>query len=240
MLAHGCSTASFILNTSVVTSFPLSKADSSDGHLQCTSNVKTEAIGSDSNGDHNVEVGICFQRHLVHHGRFNTSFNALFARYDTRQPCCVYCAAPLIGIALQITSDVNGDAENGSDPSNVVGDAREEQNEEEENEEEEIQEEVGQDEEEEEEENTDDEDEVSCPDQRIDSDVVKCDIACEEAGLMGSLRMQKKADWVEQGGGLAVFNLNQLSSALGGGVQDIADKLRLPRAAKESLVVRVD
>ena len=53
----------------------LSKADSSDGHVQCTSNVKSEAIGSGTNGDDNVEVRICFQGHLVHHGRFNTSFN---------------------------------------------------------------------------------------------------------------------------------------------------------------------
>ena len=69
---------------------------------------------------------------------------------------------------------------------------------------------------------------------------MKCDNACEEAGLLGSLRKQKRADWVEQGGGVAVCTLNHLSSALRGGVQDIADKLRLPRAAKESLVVRVN
>ena len=34
--------------------------------------------------------------------------------------------------------------------------------------------------------------------------------------------------------------VNQLSSALRGGFQDIADMLRSPRAATESLVVRVD
>ena len=148
-----------------------------------------------------MEVCICFRRHLVHHGRFNTWFNALFARYDTRQLCCICCAAPLLGIALQITSDVNRDAENGSVASNVVEDAPEEQNQEGINEEEENQEEVGEEEEEEEEENTDNEDDVSCPDRRIDSDVVKCDIAYEEAGLLGSLRKQKKADLVEQRGG---------------------------------------
>ena len=71
--------------------------------------------------------------------------------------------------------------------------------------------------------------------------MVKCDIAREEAGLLGSLRKQMKADSVEQGeGGFAVCNLRQLSSALGGGVQDIADKVRLPLAAKQSLAVLVD
>ena len=135
---------------------------------------------------------------------------------------------------------MDGDAEKASDASNVVGDAPEEQNQEEENEEEENEEDVGEDEEVEEEENTDDEEDVSCQDRRIDSDLLKCDIACEEAGLLGSLRKRKKADWVEQGGGFAVCNLNQLSSTLRGGVQDIADKLRLTRAGKESLVVRVD
>ena len=43
---------------------------------------------------------------------------------------------------------MNGDAENGSDASNDVGDAPEEQNQEKQNEEEEHQEEVGEDEEE--------------------------------------------------------------------------------------------
>ena len=113
----------------------------------------------------------------------------------------------LLGIALHITRDVNGDAEKGSEASNVIGDAPEEQNQEEEDEEEENQEEAGEDEEEEEEENTDDEEDVYCP-----------------AG----------------GGGFAVCNWNQLFSALRGGVQDIADMFRLPHAAKESLVVRVD
>ena len=137
--------------------------------------------------------------------RLNTFFNALFAHYHTRQLCCVCCAAPLLCIALQITSDVNGAAKNGSDASNVVGDAREEQKKEKENEEEENQEEVGEDEEEEEEENTDDEDDVPCPDGRIDGDVVKCDIACEEAGLLGCLSKQKRADWVEQGGVCSLY-----------------------------------
>ena len=230
MLPHGCSTADFILNASVVTSFPLSKADSSDGHVQCTSNVKREAISSDSDGDDNVEVCLYFQRHLVHHGRFNTSFDALFVRYDTRQLCCVCCAAPLLGTALQITSNVNGDAENGSDTSNVVGKPQRSTIKRRKMKRRRIKEEK---------ENTDDEDNVSCPDQGIDSDVVKCDIACEEAGLLGSLRKQKKADWVEQGGGFAVCNLNQLSTALRGGVQDIDDKMKLPRAAKGSFAVRV-
>ena len=164
MRTHGCSTADFILNASVVRFFPLSKADYSNGHVQCTSNVKTEAIGNESDGNDNVEVCLCFQRHLEPHGRFNTSFNALFARYDTCQRCCVCCAAPLLGIALQITSHVNGDANNGSDASNVVADAPEEKNQEWENEEEENQDEVREDEEEEEDENTDEEDNVPCPD----------------------------------------------------------------------------
>ena len=135
MLPHGCSTADFIIKASVVTSFPLSKPDSSDRHVQYTSNVKTGANGSDSDGDDNVEIPICLQWHLVHHGTFDTPLNAPFARYDTRQLCCVCCAAPFLGIALQMTSDGNADAENGSDASNVVGDAPEEQSQEEENEE---------------------------------------------------------------------------------------------------------
>ena len=61
----------------VVTSFALSGADSVDGHVQCTLNIKTEAIGNDSDGYDNVEVRTCFQRHLVHHYRFRTLFDAL-------------------------------------------------------------------------------------------------------------------------------------------------------------------
>ena len=201
MLPDGCSRANFILNASVFTSFPLSKADSSNGHVQCTPKVKKEAIGSDGDGDDNVDLCMCVQRHLVHHGRFNTLFNALFARYDARQLCFVCSAALLLGIALQITSDVSGDAEEVSDASNVEGDAAEEQNQDEENEEEENHEEEEGDEEEEEGENTNNEDDVSCPDRRIDSDVVKCDIACEETCLVRRLPKQRKADWNEQEGG---------------------------------------
>ena len=114
-----CSRADCIPNASIVTSFALSKADSSHGHVQCTSNIKTEAIGSDSDGDDNVEGRICFQRHLVHHGRFNTLSNAVFARYNTLQGCCVCISASTLGIALQITSDVSEDSKNVSDASNV-------------------------------------------------------------------------------------------------------------------------
>ena len=75
---------------------------------------------------------------------------------------------------------------------------------------------------EEEDENTEDADDVSCPDRRMDSELVNSDIACEEACLLGSLRKQKKADPFEQGVVFAVCNSNQLSSALPGAVQDIA------------------
>ena len=73
-----------------------------------------------------------------------------------------------------------------------------------------------------------------CPAQTDESTEMwdKCDIAFEEAGLLGSPLRQKKADWVEQEGGVGEFVI--MSSALPGGVQDIADKLRLPCAANES------
>ena len=135
----------------------------------------------------------------MHQGGFNTLFKALFARYNTRQLCCFCSAARLLSIALQITSAGSADTEKVSDACNVEGDAAVERSREEGNEEEEKEEEE---EEDKEEKNTDHQDDPSCSERRIDSHVVKCDFACEEAFLLGSLRKQRKADWVEQGGGL--------------------------------------